>query len=169
MSSTNSPSSSDDEPQSKRDVYSFWQFSWSSSNPLDRSSSTDRFRRILMIIALLAYSIDDAYGFYLTVLRSTFFSIQLWLVLGAALLVYKAFCLAVIGDAEGERVVIRSRVVRYLDLCKCNLVFQQADWCFVVGPRTLRCLPSPVRLSCRRFLRRQRLAILGRPRGRLRA
>jgi len=104
---------------------SCWSFNYISYNPFGRPTSADTIRRVCMILTLASRTFLDVLGIWNNIVGARALNLVISLILGLIGFFFMAFCLARIGDAEGERVVMRRNVGRWhLDafLLFCALV-----------------------------------------------
>ena len=114
---------------------SCWAFSFTSYNPFNRPTSTDTLRRICMILTLASRTLLDVLGLWNNIVGLRVLGIVISLILGLIGFFFMAFCLATIGDAEGETVVMRRNVVSIpsnllpsSDANFADVVFLQGRW-----------------------------------------
>lgn len=105
-----------DAPQNVKERYcpgmrSCWSFRFASYNPFNRPTSADTIRRVCMIVTLGSRTILDVLGLWNNLVGMKVLGVLISLILGLIAFFFVAFCLAIIGDAEGERMVMRWNVV----------------------------------------------------------
>ena len=88
-----------------------WSFRTASYNPFGRPSNEDRIRRVAMILTLACRTLLDVINLYRHVMSLQILGIVIALILSLIGFFFIAWCLATIGDAEGERTVMKYDVV----------------------------------------------------------
>ncbi len=112
--STHTLSSNDPPSSTYSNIPQIWPFHWSTFNPFNRPSFDDRMRRISMITILTARTFLDIPALYLFARRLEIPNLVLYLAIDVIAFVFIAWCLSVIGEAQGERRVLGKRVVSTL-------------------------------------------------------
>jgi hypothetical protein len=92
---------------------SIWPFKWSTYNPFHRTSFNDRMRRICMVTTLAIRTALDLYALYILMRRLAWMDFVLTFGMDAVAFVFIGWCLSVIGEADGGRIVLGVRVVRH--------------------------------------------------------
>ncbi|KAK3051492.1 hypothetical protein LTR09_007515 [Extremus antarcticus] len=111
--STHTLSSNDPPSSTYSNIPQIWPFHWSTFNPFNRPSFDDRMRRISMITILTARTFLDIPALYLFARRLEIPNLVLYLAIDVIAFVFIAWCLSVIGEAQGERRVLGKRVGRW--------------------------------------------------------
>jgi hypothetical protein len=94
---------------------SCWSFNFGSYSPLNRPTNADTLRRVCMILTLASRTLLDVLALYENIMDMKVLGALISLVLGLISFFFVGCCLARIGDAEGERMVMRWDVVRITD------------------------------------------------------
>jgi CRP-like cAMP-binding protein len=68
-----------------------------------------------MILTLVTRTVIDVYSLYLLLRRGEMLTFVLTLGMDAIAFVFIGWCLAVIGNADGERIVLGMTVVSFMD------------------------------------------------------
>ncbi|KAK5167461.1 uncharacterized protein LTR77_007160 [Saxophila tyrrhenica] len=92
---------------------SIWPFSISSFSPLGRFSWGDVLRRIGMILILCERTGLEAYFLIILLHSKSGLAFIIWLAMDIVAFVFLAWCLSVIGDAQGDKIVFGARVSRF--------------------------------------------------------